>query len=582
MDFKQRECFFLTSCYSNKVNEELVFKYFILKYIVDTVQHSETNLNIQKKISSKYGILIPLSLVDSCLRQICEEHDALSFENDNLTVKKALFSLEHELDKFTSQFDKTIEEIKSKFNLFLESNKIEPIKTKKLIDCFNTINVFILENNLQNQINIKVDKIEKLLLEFIYFTYRANSDSTLITCLNKLLYTVLVFVYFSSINYRNEKIQGRTYIFDTNILIYLLGINGKSRQIYILELLEFIKKYDCSIIISIESLSELSNLLSKEKNEEIQFFKHHNPQLAYNITHYPEDAIKNILKEYKLIIDESSKADNKKKFPEWDDLLFSLDRYKSEKRGNRMFYEDSIDHDINLIYLGELYLKVKSFYDVKYPLITADYQLVNWFIKEIKSKFNSEMSGIISLDKIILLLWIEGESFNQTEFIANSWSYVVENIPYFKMESTNSIFRLFEDEIAEENKNILVQDWRSALLIVEKTFKDPSSINKATRENIIEAIKLFKNDQFDKIKKENLDLEARLDNLESIVANSNTDTEKKSMELLEAKVEFIRLQNESKDALAFKESFEKQPFKIFIQYLTDKYWFLEFLKYFLK
>ncbi|PJZ58286.1 hypothetical protein [Leptospira barantonii] len=577
--FNQKEFFFLTTCYTNKVNETIVFKYFVLKYILDYVNKSEKNFKIQNNIKKKYGIYIPLTLLDKVLTSLSQEFIALEFSEDILTCKNDTFALSHELGKFTAEYDSVVGTVIKSFNEYLFNNGVDRCTFDQFTEALDSINDLILDSENNKEKRNSLPKREKLLLEFISYAYQVDPASELVKCLNKLLYTVLVYLYFTAINYRNSKIENKSYIIDTNILTYYLGINGKSRQQYVHELFEYINKFNCSLVISIETINELSNLLIKERNDEIKYFKNANAQLTYNLMHYGKATISNLLKEFKVIIDESSKLDNHGKFSEWDKLLFSLDRYKTDKRHDRSFYEESIDHDINLLYLGEVFKKVNSFYDFRYPVITADFHFQSWYKRELKSKFDSELSGVVSLDKITLLMWIEGEGFKDTRFIAHSWGYVVESIPYFKMESANSVFRLFEENIASENAGLPPEDWRSAILIIEDHFKNEKETFRASRESVIEAIKIFKDSLYKEEREKNRALEERIEKLESVIKGKEKSKEDINIELINSKIDNLKILQETKPAIEFKTEFEKAPFKFIIKYLSERFWFLQFLKY---
>ena len=68
-------------------------------------------------------------------------------------------------------------------------------------------------------------------------------------------------------------------MFDTNLIVYLFGINGKERQFFVEYLVEKLKQNNCSIQINDFTIREFRGLLSSTDNMEILLYKRNNPEI---------------------------------------------------------------------------------------------------------------------------------------------------------------------------------------------------------------------------------------------------------------------------------------------------------------
>lgn len=86
-----------------------------------------------------------------------------------------------------------------------------------------------------------------------------------------------------------------------------------------------------------------------------------------------------------------------------------------------------------------------------------------------KDNYDSIFTSIFSLDKISLILWLEGNNSQNIDLISNTWMYVSGTIPYFSKSRTNNIFKILKEkdiEVAPE------ENFRSLYLLLQEKIKD--------------------------------------------------------------------------------------------------------------
>ena len=105
-------------------------------------------------------------------------------------------------------------------------------------------------------------ELSKLLILWIKDIYRNTNDTETQRLFDKLIYSWLLFSYFYSVKRSKKKLSGNIIVFDTNLIVYLFGINGKERQFFVEYLVEKLKQNNCSIQINDFTIREFRGLLS--------------------------------------------------------------------------------------------------------------------------------------------------------------------------------------------------------------------------------------------------------------------------------------------------------------------------------
>ena len=518
------EYYFLSSCYEQGVSEETVYKLFLEKVIADYPYEkfpcSLTISAFQKYILAKYKIEIPPTFIKSLLLKIEGYNSEFKLKKEVVTFIKEPAVLQEKYKFQQKNLDDTTRKIYNQFNSYLQHNCVDKISYK---DFYDTISIYF--SKITN-VDVKEDtELSKILISWITGIYKNKSDYEIQKCLDKLIYSWLLFSYFYSVKRSKKRLNGNTVVFDTNLIVYLLGINGKERQFFVEYLIEKLKQNNCSIQINDFSIRELRGLLSSKENPDILIFRKDNPdlfnQLLLNTEEYLITVFKNKYEIYVTINCKLTLPNNDK----FLDLVSNLKNFKGFSTTH-----ESAEHDIKLIFsTGEL-KKISNIYSVKKLIATSDSILTKWFASYMKRTYESDYINLLTLYKINLIFWIESDKCISSDFLMNTWMSVSDSIDFFKNQHINRFFETLNEKYGQ--KNIPPENWRSVYLLL----KDNLPIEREPIED---------------------DLLIALDKISTIDAEENfellqqvKDTEK---ELEELKNEISRLKNEPKTQVIIQE-----------------------------
>ena len=544
------EYYFLSSCYEQGVSEETVYKLFLEKVIADYPYEkfpcSLTISAFQKYILSKYKIEIPPTFIKSLLLKIEGYNSEFKLKKDVVSFIKEPAFLQEKYKFQQKNLDDTTRKIYNQFNSHLQYNGLERISYK---DFHDTISIYF--SKIIN-VDVKEDnELSKILISWITGIYKNNSDYEIQKCLDKLIYSWLLFSYFYSVKRSKKRLNGNSVVFDTNLIVYLLGINGKERQFFVEYLVEKLKQNNCSIQINDFSIRELRCLLSSKENPDILIFRKDNPDLFNQLLLNTEEYLITVFKsKYEIYVSINSKLTlpNNDKFL---DLVSNLKNFKGFQTTH-----ESAEHDIKLIFsTGEL-KKISNIYSVKKLIATSDSILTKWFASYMKRTYESDYINLLTLYKINLIFWIESDKCISSDFLMNTWMSVSDSIDFFKNQHINRFFETLSEKYSQ--KNIPPENWRSVYLLLKDnlpTEREP------TEDDLLIAL--------DKIS--TIDAEENFELLQQV-----KDTSK---EIEELKNEISRLKNEPKTQVIIQEkekSFDEYAIWQIILVLAKRvfFWFI--------
>lgn len=518
------EYYFLSSCYEQGVSEETVYKLFLEKVIADYPYEkfpcSLTISAFQKYILAKYKIEIPPTFIKSLLLKIEGYNSEFKLKKELVTFIKEPVALQEKYKFQQKNLDDTTRKLYNQFNLHLQYNNVDKISYK---DFYDTISIYF--SKITN-VDVKEDtELSKILILWITGIYKNKSDYEIQKCLDKLIYSWLLFSYFYSVKRSKKRLNGNTVVFDTNLIVYLLGINGKERQFFVEYLVEKLKQNNCSIQINDFSIRELRGLLSSKENPDILIFRKDNPVLFNQLLLNTEEYLITVFRDkYEIYVTINSKLT----LPNNDKFLDLVSNLKNFKRFQTT--HESAEHDIKLIFsTGEL-KKISNIYSVKKLIATSDYVLTKWFALYMKRTYESDYINLLTLYKINLIFWIESDKCISSDFLMNTWMSVSDSIDFFKNQHINRFFETLNEKYGQ--KNIPPENWRSVYLLL----KDNLPIEREpTEDDLLIAL--------DKIS--TIDAEENFELLQQV-----KDTEKKLEEL---KNEISRLKNEPKTQVIIQE-----------------------------
>ena len=544
------EYYFLSSCYEQGVSEETVYKLFLEKVIADYPYEkfpcSLTISAFQKYILAKYKIEIPPTFIKSLLLKIEGYNSEFKLKKEVVTFIKEPAVLQEKYKFQQKKLDDTTRKLYNQFNSYLQHNNVDKISYK---DFYDTISIYF--SKITN-IDVKEDtELSKILILWITGIYINKSDYEIQKCLDKLIYSWLLFSYFYSVKRSKKRLNGNSVVFDTNLIVYLLGINGKERQFFVEYLVEKLKQNNCSIQINDFSIRELRCLLSSKENPDILIFRKDNPDLFNQLLLNTEEYLITVFKsKYEIYVSINSKLTlpNNDKFL---DLVSNLKNFKGFQTTH-----ESAEHDIKLIFsTGEL-KKISNIYSVKKLIATSDSILTKWFASYMKRTYESDYINLLTLYKINLIFWIESDKCISSDFLMNTWMSVSDSIDFFKNQHINRFFETLSEKYSQ--KNIPPENWRSVYLLLKDnlpTEREP------TEDDLLIAL--------DKIS--TIDAEENFELLQQV-----KDTSK---EIEELKNEISRLKNEPKTQVIIQEkekSFDEYAIWQIILVLAKRvfFWFI--------
>ena len=453
------EYYFLSSCYEQGVSEETVYKLFIEKVIADypypKFPFEIPISNFHNYIKEKYKIEIPPTFIKSLIKSIDENKSNLFIKKEKITILTSPLNLQEKYSNQQKNLDENTRRIFEKFNNYLEYNEQNRITYKEFYD---TLSIYF--SRVTNVNPLEETELSKLLILWIKDIYRNTNDTETQRLFDKLIYSWLLFSYFYSVKRSKKKLSGNIIVFDTNLIVYLFGINGKERQFFVEYLVEKLKQNNCSIQINDFTIREFRGLLSSTDNMEILLYKRNNPEIYQQLLLNTEEyLITNIKLKYNIDVSINSKAflPNNEKYL---DLVSNLRTFKGNSTSR-----ESAEHDIKLIHsTGEL-KKISNIYIAKKLIATSDSILTRWFSSYMKRKYDSDYINLLTLYKINLIFWIESDKCISSEFLMNTWMSVSDSIAYFKNQHINRFFETLSEKYKQNN--IPPENWRSVYLLLK-------------------------------------------------------------------------------------------------------------------
>lgn len=475
-----QEFFFLSECYEQKITEEVVYKLFIEKVISD---YPFNNYPTQIKISqfhryliNQYGIEIPPTFINSIIKQLDD------YEKDFKIVKEQILFLQKPSNlkakyAYTQQKNNADSiEVLKKFNEYLIKNNQSAITEKQFEE---TLSIYY--SRLTNIEPKEETELSKILVEWINYIYQNNANIKIAVILDKLIYAWLLYSYFYSVKRQNKKLNNNTVIFDTNILIYLLGIDGEEKKYFVDYLIQKLKENNCSILINYFTITELQNVLNKSNTINIYNFRAQNPgilrQINLNIVEFLRSKIESAY-DIKLIIDEKDYSVNSE---ESKDFIASLKQFKH----NESSYE-SVTHDIKLLYSAGEIKKINNIYSEKRLIATSDYVLEYWLRMKKQKEYKSQVTVLLPLDKINLIFWIESDKCQSSHFLRNTWMSVSDSIQYFHNKRINILFSTISEKYHQNN--LPPENWRSIYLLLKDSIPYDEPEKDLTKDEILLAL----------------------------------------------------------------------------------------------
>lgn len=362
------------------------------------------------------------------------------------------------------------------FNQFLNKNNRESINYKTFRQ---TLNIYF--SQLINKEPMESTECSKLLIEWIKLIYKNKECAKLISVFDKIIFSWLLFSYFYSVKRSKRKLSNKVVVFDTNLIVYLLGINGIERQYFVEYLLSKLKENKCSIMINDFTIKEFQTLLETKDNIEIIRFIKQNPdtisQLKYNIEEYLINKFKN---QYGIDLCINTKK-NQVSNELTKDMISQLKNYKS----NGATW-NSAEHDIKLIFSSGVLTKISNIYNAKMLITTCDSRLRNWYSSYMKRQFNSDYINLLTLDIISLIFWIETDKCQDSGFLMNTWMSISDSISYFKNKRIDMFFSTVEEKYKQEK--CLPENWRSVYLLIKDNLPENKSIDEINDNDLLDML----------------------------------------------------------------------------------------------
>ena len=299
-----------------------------------------------------------------------------------------------------------------------------------------------------------------------------------------MIYSWLVYRYFYSVRRTKKKLYGFSITFDTNMLVYLLGINGRERKNYVDYLLSKMQQNNCTVRVNEFTFHELRELIRTEPNVSIKMFNRNEPKTREQVYYNTKDYFTQLLKGYSLALEYQAPKALSKESGYYRDLLSSLKEYKSLKRP--VLSDDSLFHDIMLVHSANTLHKINNIYDEKRLTATCDGVLANWLSGYLSREFNSDYSLALTLEKINLIFWIESDKARASDFLGNTWMFVSESIPYFTKYPVDEFFKHVKQQY--ESKMIYPVNWRSPYVLVRSRIGSGTSVEDITEDQLEAAL----------------------------------------------------------------------------------------------
>ncbi|HNF16306.1 MAG TPA: hypothetical protein PK453_21775, partial [Leptospiraceae bacterium] len=409
-----------------------------------------------------------------------KDYAEIRITDDNIRVISFPERLKSQFNESSNEFDSNIRRIRDAFNAISEDRF--KITQTEIIHLLDKVKLNILQGT---PIDASTNQKEIVFFDWLHYLFSDGVESEIKQLLNRVIFPLIIYYYFIEYNSARKDFSRHKIYLDSNIIIHILGINGKVQKLVAEEFIKLVAINNASVIISFETLKEIREVIKNEPNPDVKIFKLTEKQLATQLTENTKDCVESILTQYhvKIYFNEGNKLQNKERFNKWSDLYSSLENYKKSIKYHSCT-ENSIDHDINLIYISDTYKQINNFHDHFSPIATADQKLIHWFSDVMRKDFSMDSKALIPLYKFSLLLWREGKP-SQSRFIGNTWAFIADNVNYFKKAGYDNIFRILRDNI---ESTIKPKNWRSTYLVLKNNLKEEDETQENFEHKILYAI----------------------------------------------------------------------------------------------
>jgi hypothetical protein len=457
-DDNYREFHFLSTCYGEGITDEKVYTLFMIKVISELQPPISIAIsNLCKHILKKYGVEIPPTFVKDILSNISKANKEIVFKKDNLYLKYMPESIVNSTKEQQEKLDLDSTLIFEEFKYHLYISKNVNLTFNEFNGAFAIYCKLILKQEFVHT------NVSSIMTEWIYMVYRKRKNIDLIKALDRMIYSWLLYTYYYSFKRMRKKLYGFQIVFDTNVIGYLLNINGTERKQYVEYLLDKMKANNCSVLINNFTIKELKNLLNAEDILLIKYFKNEYPEVVKQLRLNPEEYLKSLFHHYGINTNIRQIKDINPNEKKYNDLIIDLRKYKLLKKATISDY--SILHDIMLVNsFGNIH-KINNIYTEKKLIGTCDNALYNWFSKYMKREYDSDFSHLLLLEKLNLIFWIESDKANSSEFLSNTWMYVTEMLGYFKNNTVDEYFKKIYERYCQNP--YIPDNWRSLYILIE-------------------------------------------------------------------------------------------------------------------
>lgn len=575
MESNDQKYYFVTDCYNKKVDETEVYAAYIRKSIIEMGTGQARLNDLRTRICTDYKIDIPTAVIDSALRRLSNRESFIYYEDELLTVDKIPPGIAEHYELFHRQYEADLFSIYESFQQYLESVGGPEINRKQFIEVMGRVRDRIMKLGGSNTIRPpSVPEDDKLFFDWIYSLYSQNPKPHVVGPLNKLLFSLLLYSFFTSPGTELQDSDIKRVFLDTNIVIYAFGINGVARQKMVEEFAHFAIKNKIKVSIIDITLAEVANVVRQPPNADVGAFVEQYPGPAALIVGNTEEAVRNKFASIGLSIDiasYSTKAKDPVSFPKKKkDLIDSLSRFRKETGNGKV--RGSVEHDVNaLMYTGAV-TEVQAI-QREGVFLTADNGLLFWYQNEpdTRSLLNTH-SAVVHLTKMTLLLWVEGKLAEPAAFLPKVWSYVADAVPYFQDTSAQLIFKSYREKIVASP---IPRAWRTPYIFLRNEGNLPEG-RRTRQEDMIAAVERLNSKFVADLVGEKASLEAAL--------SAKSQEAEQSLRLAETYRRRSFRSEEERAALDLKTRMEQSPFVTFLEYLGRKYrklgWLLKLLDFF--
>ena len=483
-----RQNYFLTNSYHGGVSEVDLYRGFLLRCFCDMQRFDIEIAVLRNDMRRKYGINMSLFVLESILKKLANEYPELILLDGKVSCRSLPKALVNEASASVQSYDEDIRKLHKAFNAYLKDNKYKgDLSISSVQALVEQMHAVVLDATAHlSDLPVK----DKLFFEWVQKTLRNENPVENYETLNRILYAAFAHHYFTEFKVPNAQIHKVKVHLDTNILAFAVGVAGKTRRLFALELLELLAANKIVTVISCETTRELSELIVRGTAPAIKLFRLDNPDLSTQLISNTQSALISVLGQQLPNVewDNTALLMNKASFGQWGILFSDLANFKRQRRPEKDYADFSFDHDINLIHSAGAFGPTANVYEQKAVIVTGDNLLANWFEGVLQKVFQAQFCPVIPVEQFAYFLWFEGNQQQSGSFMANAWLYLIDNIPFFRKDSLNNIYKILTE--LPESKTV-VPNYRSTYLLVlhKLANDDPEALERMSEEEFITGLK---------------------------------------------------------------------------------------------